>query len=105
MEDGETVRQRITETRSGVKALGVRNIADTKTAIPLIRNNWFMFVIMTRTIKIHWNTLVVMHKKTSTVISLVIATILTAYILALNLSNLAFAQPAINIDQLVILAM
>jgi len=25
----------------GVKALGVRNIAATKTAIPLIRNNWF----------------------------------------------------------------
>jgi hypothetical protein len=41
----------------GVKALGVRNIAATKIAIPLIRNNWFMFVIITRTIKIHWNTL------------------------------------------------
>lgn len=41
-----------------------------------------------------------MHEKTSTVISLVIATILTAYILALNLSNQAFAQPAINIGQL-----
>jgi hypothetical protein len=40
-----------------VKALGVRNIAATKTAIPLIRNNGFMFVIVTRTIKIHWNTL------------------------------------------------
>jgi hypothetical protein len=36
----------------GVKALGVRNIAATK--IPLIRNNWFMFVIITRTIKILW---------------------------------------------------
>jgi hypothetical protein len=39
---------------AGVKALGARNIAATKTAIPLIRNNWFMFVIITRTIKILW---------------------------------------------------
>lgn len=30
----------------GVKALGVRNIAATKTAIPLIRNNRFMFVLV-----------------------------------------------------------
>ena len=46
-----------------MKVLGVRNIAATRTAIPLIRNSWFMFVIMTITIKIDWNTLVVMHKK------------------------------------------
>jgi hypothetical protein len=40
-----------------VKIIGVRNIAVTKTAIPLIRNNWFMFVIIARTIKILWNNL------------------------------------------------
>ncbi len=35
----------------------IRDIAATKTAIPLIRNNRFMFVIVTRTIKIQSNTL------------------------------------------------
>jgi hypothetical protein len=34
----------------------IRNVAATKIAIPLIRNNLFMFVLVTRTIKIHCNT-------------------------------------------------
>lgn len=35
----------------------VRNTVVTKTTIPLIRNNLFIFVLVIGTIKIHWNTL------------------------------------------------